>query len=109
MKKTNENLAKYGLEITDTHVFIVDRKGNDRSGILAIAEIELNGILMVGSLRLFKSVDGLFYFNFPKNPQSKRGRSYSFVKDDKARAEILEAIVLAYKKELEHKDESPEN
>lgn len=91
----NETLETHGLKVTDVHIFIVDKK-NDKSGILAIAEVEFNDILMVGSLRLFKSVDGEYYFNFPRNPQSKRGRSYSFLKDDKARAEVLAEIVKEY-------------
>ena len=89
---------KYGLNITDVHVFIVDKKGNNNSGIMAIAEVEFNNVLMVGSLRLFKSIDGLFYFNFPRNPQSKRNRSYSFIKDENARGEVLAEIVKEYER-----------
>jgi len=93
----NETLETNGLKVTDVHVFIVDKKNSD-SGILAIAEVEFNNILMVGSLRLFKSREGELYFNFPRNPQSKRGRSYSFLKDDKARAEVLAEIVKEYER-----------
>ena len=93
----NETLETRGLKVTDVHVFIVDKKNSD-SGILAIAEVEFNDILMVGSLRLFKSIDGTYYFNFPRNPQSKRGRSYSFIKDDKARAEVLAEITKEYER-----------
>ena len=96
---------KYGLKVTDVHVFIVDKKGNNESGILAIAEVEFNNVLMVGSLRLFKSIDGLYYFNFPRNPQSKRNRSYSFIKDEAAREEVLAEIVSEYSRELRNSHE----
>lgn len=98
----NEALELHGLKITDVHVFIVDKKGND-SGILAIAEVEFNDILMVGSLRLFKSAEGGCYFNFPRNPQSKRGRSYSFLKDDKAREEVLAEIKTEYERVMKER------
>lgn len=86
-----KKLEDYNLRVTDIHCFKVPNKKED--GLVAIMEVEFNDVLVVGSVKLFKSVDGDYYFQFPSNPQSKRKRAFSFLKDEDTRSELLEEFL----------------
>lgn len=83
-------LADFGLKITDVRCWKVSAK--KKFGVVGIAEVELNGGLNICSLRLYRMEDGEFRLQFPPNPQSRRGRAFSWVKTERARKELLDAV-----------------
>ena len=86
-----KKLSDYGLKVTDIRCYKVPNEKDE--GLVAIMEVEFNDVLVVGSVKLYRSVDGNFYFQFPSNPQSKRKRAFSFLKDENTRDELLEEFI----------------
>ena len=87
-------MDKYGLKITHIRCFKVPNKSED--GLVAIMEVEFNDSIVLGSIRLLRGEDKELYFRFPTNPQSKRNRAFSYIKDEESRKELLSELVKEY-------------
>lgn len=87
-------LLDYDLEITRVNLFVVDNESD--VGLVGIAEVTLNDVLILSSIKLYRDGNGEFYFRFPANLDCKK-RLYSFMTVKECRDDLLARLVEQYK------------
>lgn len=87
-------LLDHDLEITRVNLYVVDNATG--VGLVGIAEVTLNEVLILSSIKLYRDGNGEFYFRFPANLDCKKERLYSFMTSKECRDDLLAELVEQY-------------